>query len=195
MKILVINAGSSSLKYQLIDMANDALMAKGICEQIGDSNATFTHKVPADESKNIKEGHLMADHSEAIQLVLDTLVSKEHGVIASMDEIAAVGHRVLHGGEKFSGSVLINDAVKEAIRECFKFGPLHNPANLKGIEACEKIMSVPQAAVFDTGFHQTMPDYAYMYALPYELYEKDGIRRYGFHGTSHRYVSQKQLPC
>jgi acetate kinase len=193
MKILVINAGSSSLKYQLIDMANDALMAKGICEQIGDSNATFTHKVPADESKNIKEGHLMADHSEAIQLVLDTLVSKEHGVIASMDEIAAVGHRVLHGGEKFSGSVLINDAVKEAIRECFKFGPLHNPANLKGIEACEKIMSVPQAAVFDTGFHQTMPDYAYMYALPYELYEKDGIRRYGFHGTSHRYVSQRAI--
>ncbi len=193
MKILVINAGSSSLKYQLIDMANDALMAKGICEQIGDSNATFTHKVPADESKNIKEGHLMADHSEAIQLVLDTLVSKEHGVIASMDEIAAVGHRVLHGGEKFSGSVLINDAVKEAIRECFKFGPLHNPANLKGIEACEKIMSVPQVAVFDTGFHQTMPDYAYMYALPYELYEKDGIRRYGFHGTSHRYVSQRAI--
>lgn len=193
MKILVINAGSSSLKYQLIDMANDALMAKGICEQIGDSNATFTHKVPADESKNIKEGHLMADHSEAIQLVLDTLVSKEHGVIASMDEIAAVGHRVLHGGEKFSGSVIINDAVKEAIRECFKFGPLHNPANLKGIEACEKIMSVPQVAVFDTGFHQTMPDYAYMYALPYELYEKDGIRRYGFHGTSHRYVSQRAI--
>lgn len=193
MKILVINAGSSSLKYQLIDMANDTLMAKGICEQIGDSNATFTHKVPADESKNIKESHLMADHSEAIQLVLDTLVSKEHGVIASMDEIAAVGHRVLHGGEKFSGSVIINDAVKEAIRECFKFGPLHNPANLKGIEACEKIMSVPQVAVFDTGFHQTMPDYAYMYALPYELYEKDGIRRYGFHGTSHRYVSQRAI--
>ena len=193
MKILVINAGSSSLKYQLIDMANDSLMAKGICEQIGDSNATFTHKVPSDESKNIKEGHLMADHSEAIQLVLDTLVSREYGVISSMDEIAAVGHRVLHGGEKFSGSVVINEAVKEAIRECFKFGPLHNPANLKGIEACEKIMSVPQVAVFDTGFHQTMPDYAYMYALPYEFYEKDGIRRYGFHGTSHRYVSQRAI--
>ena len=193
MKILVINAGSSSLKYQLIDMANDALLAKGICEQIGDSNATFTHKVPSDESKNIKEGHLMADHSEAIQLVLDTLVSKENGVISSMDEIAAVGHRVLHGGEKFSGSVIINEAVKDAIRECFKFGPLHNPANLKGIEACEKIMSVPQVAVFDTGFHQTMPDYAYMYALPYELYEQDGIRRYGFHGTSHRYVSQRAI--
>ncbi len=193
MKILVINAGSSSLKYQLIDMSDDNLMAKGICEQIGDSNATFTHKVPSDASKNIKEAHLMADHSEAIQLVLDTLVSKENGVISSTDEIAAVGHRVLHGAEKFSGSVIINEDVKAAIKECFKFGPLHNPANLKGIEACEKIMNVPQVAVFDTGFHQTMPDYAYMYALPYELYEKDGIRRYGFHGTSHRYVSQRAI--
>ena len=194
MKILVINAGSSSLKYQLIDMSNDELLAKGICEQIGDENAAFTHKVPADESKNIKDmPHKMADHSDAIQLVLDTLVSDEHGVISSMDEIGAVGHRVLHGGEKFSGSVLVTDAVKEAIKECFKFGPLHNPANLKGIEACEKIMDVPQVAVFDTGFHQTMPDYAYMYALPYELYEKDGIRRYGFHGTSHRYVSMRAV--
>lgn len=193
MKILVINAGSSSLKYQLIDMSNDNLLAKGICEQIGDSNATFTHKVPSDESKNVKEGHLMADHGEAIQLVLDTLVSKENGVISSMDEIGAVGHRVLHGGEKFSGSVLVTENVKEAIKECFKFGPLHNPANLKGIEACEKIMDVPQVAVFDTGFHQTMPDYAYLYPLPYEFYEKDGIRRYGFHGTSHRYVSQRAV--
>ena len=194
MKILVINAGSSSLKYQLIDMSNDELLAKGICEQIGDKNAAFTHKVPADESKNIKDlPHKMADHSDAIQLVLDTLVSDEHGVISSMDEIGAVGHRVLHGGEKFSGSVLVTDAVKDAIKECFKFGPLHNPANLKGIEACEKIMDVPQVAVFDTGFHQTMPDYAYMYALPYEFYEKDGIRRYGFHGTSHRYVSMRAV--
>lgn len=193
MKILVINAGSSSLKYQLIDMSNDALLAKGICEQIGDSNATFTHKVPADESKNIKVGRLMADHSEAIQIVLDTLVSAENGVISSMDEIGAVGHRVLHGAEEFSGSVLVTEAVKEAIRKCFKFGPLHNPANLKGIEACEKIMDVPQVAVFDTGFHATMPDYAYMYALPYEFYEEDGIRRYGFHGTSHRYVSMRAI--
>ncbi|MBO4893289.1 MAG: acetate kinase [Clostridia bacterium] len=189
MKILVINAGSSSLKYQLIDMQNEHVLAKGICEQIGDSNATFTHKVPSDESKNIKESHLMDDHNAAIHLVLDTLVSKDHGVIESTDEIRAVGHRVLHGGEKFSSSVLVTDAVKEAIKECFKFGPLHNPANFKGIEACEKIMPVPQVAVFDTGFHQTMPDYAYLYALPYEFYEKDGIRRYGFHGTSHRYVS------
>ena len=191
MKILVINAGSSSLKYQLIDMENEQLIAKGICEQISYDNATFTHKVPSDESKNIKEPHLMADHSEAIKLVLDTLVSKDHGVIASMAEIGAVGHRVLHGGEKFSSSVLVTEKVKEAIRECFKFGPLHNPANLKGIEACEKIMDVPQVAVFDTGFHQSMPDYAYMYALPYEFYEQDGIRKYGFHGTSHRYVSAR----
>ncbi len=190
MKILVINAGSSSLKYQLIDMENENLLAKGICEQIGDENATFTHKVPSSPEKTIKsQPHLMADHSEAIQLVLDTLVSEEHGVIKSMDEIGAVGHRVLHGAEKFSSSVLVTEDMKEAVKECFKFGPLHNPANLKGIEACEKIMSVPQVAVFDTGFHQTMPDYAYMYALPYEFYEKDGIRKYGFHGTSHRYVS------
>ncbi|MCR4594180.1 MAG: acetate kinase [Clostridiales bacterium] len=190
MKILVINAGSSSLKYQLIDMDNENLLAKGICEQIGDDNATFTHKVPADAAKTIKSvPHKMADHGEAIQLVLDTLVSKENGVIDSMDEIGAVGHRVLHGAEKFSDSVLVTNEVKETIKECFKFGPLHNPANLKGIEACEKIMDVPQIAVFDTGFHQTMPDYVYMYALPYEFYEKDGIRKYGFHGTSHRYVS------
>ncbi|MCR5149986.1 MAG: acetate kinase [Clostridiales bacterium] len=189
MKILVINCGSSSLKYQLIDMENEGLLAKGICEQIGDDNATFTHKVPDDTSKNIKELHAMADHGEAIKLVLDTLVSAKNGVISSMDEIGAVGHRVLHGGEKFSSSVLVTDEVKAAIRECFKFGPLHNPANLKGIEACEKIMNVPQVAVFDTGFHQSMPDYAFMYALPYEYYENDGIRKYGFHGTSHRFVS------
>ena len=190
MKILVLNCGSSSLKYQLIDMDGEKLLAKGICEQIGDDNAAFTHKVPDDSSKNIKDmPKAMADHGEAIHIVLDALTSKEYGVIESLDEIGAVGHRVLHGGEKFSASVLVTDAVKEAIKECFKFGPLHNPANLKGIEACEKIMNVPQVAVFDTGFHQTMPDYAYLYALPYEFYEKDGIRRYGFHGTSHRFVA------
>ncbi len=190
MKILVINAGSSSLKYQLIDIDNEDLLAKGICEQIGDSSSSFTHKVPSDKSKTIKDlKYPMPDHGAAIQLVLDTLVSKENGVIDSMDEIGAVGHRVLHGGEKFSDSVLVTEEVKETIKECFKFGPLHNPANLKGIEACEKIMNVPQVAVFDTGFHQTMPDYAYMYALPYEFYEEDGIRKYGFHGTSHRFVS------
>lgn len=191
MKILVINAGSSSLKYQLMDMENETLLAKGICEQVGDENAKFTHKVSADETKNIKKACKIADHGEAIKLVLETLVDKDHGVIKSMDEIGAVGHRVLHGGEEFSSSVLVTDEVKQAIKKCFKFGPLHNPANLKGIEACEKAMNVPQVAVFDTGFHQTMPDYAYMYALPYEFYEKDGIRRYGFHGTSHRYVSKR----
>ena len=194
MKILVINAGSSSLKYQLIDMDDESVLAKGNCEQIGD-NSTFTHKVPADESKNIKALPCeMPDHATAIQIVVKTLTDPEHGVISSMDEIDAVGHRVLHGAEKFSGSVLVTDEVEAAIKECFELGPLHNPANLTGIKACQKIMKgVPQVAVFDTGFHQTMPDYAYMYALPYEYYEKYGIRRYGFHGTSHRFVSKKAI--
>ena len=193
MKILVINAGSSSLKYQLIDMETENVLAKGICEQIGTSDSAFTHKVESDPSKNIKDmAYDMPDHATAIQLVIDTLTDKEHGVIGSMSEIDAVGHRVLHGAEKFCGSVLVDDAVEEAIKECFEWGPLHNPANLTGIKACQKIMQgVPQVAVFDTGFHQTMPDYAYMYALPYEYYEKYGIRRYGFHGTSHRFVSKK----
>ncbi len=193
MKILVINAGSSSLKYQLIDTDTNDLLAKGICEQISYDNCTFTHKVPSDESKNIiKKPQLMADHMAAINIVLDTLTSAEHGVIKSTNEIGAVGHRVLHGGEKFKGSVLFDEKVEEAIKECFPLGPLHNPANLTGIKACEAIMKgVPQVAVFDTGFHSTMPDYAYMYALPYEYYEKYGIRRYGFHGTSHRFVSKR----
>lgn len=192
MKILVINCGSSSLKYQLIDMADNSLLAKGICEQIG-FESTFTHKVTADESKNCKAVPMeMKDHGDAIKIVIDALTGKERGVIGSMSEINAVGHRVLHGGEKFKGSVLVDEKVKEAIRECFDLGPLHNPANLMGIEACEKLMpGVPQVAVFDTGFHSSMPDYAYMYALPYEYYEKYGIRRYGFHGTSHRYVSMR----
>lgn len=192
LKILVVNAGSSSLKYQLIDMENESVLAKGNCEQIG-TESTFTHKVPSDETKNIKDLPMeMQDHAAALKIVLDTLVDAEHGVIGSVKEIDAVGHRVLHGGEKFSGSVLVDDKVEEAIKECFDLGPLHNPANLTGIKACQKIMpGVPQVAVFDTGFHQTMPDYAYMYALPYEYYEKYGIRRYGFHGTSHRFVSKK----
>ena len=192
LKILVVNAGSSSLKYQLIDMENESVLAKGNCEQIG-TESTFTHKVPSDETKNIKALPMeMQDHAAALKIVLDTLVDAEHGVIGSVKEIDAVGHRVLHGGEKFSGSVLVDDNVEEAIKECFDLGPLHNPANLTGIKACQQIMpDVPQVAVFDTGFHQTMPDYAYMYALPYEYYEKYGIRRYGFHGTSHRFVSKK----
>ncbi len=188
MKILVINAGSSSLKFQLIDMDTEKVIAKGICEEIG-GKSKFKFKVPGRE--DYKTNDNLPTHAEALQLVLDTLVDKERGVIASVDEIGAVGHRVLHGGEKLSGSVLVTEEVKKIIDECKDLGPLHNPANLKGIVECEKIMHVPQVAVFDTGFHQTMPDYAYMYALPYEYYEKYKIRRYGFHGTSHRYVSAR----
>lgn len=194
MKILVINCGSSSLKYQLIDMNGEVLLAKGICEQIATKDtATFTHRVYADESKNIKAlPYEMHSHEDAVQLVIKILTDEKHGVIKSMNEIDAVGHRVLHGAEKFSGSVVVTEAVKEAIKECFVLGPLHNPANLMGIEACEAIMKdVPQVAVFDTGFHATMPDYVYMYALPYEYYENYGIRRYGFHGTSHRFISMR----
>ena len=188
MKILVINAGSSSIKYQLIDMENEAVLAKGQADRIGIEGGNFKQKV--DGRDDYKIDLFMKDHAAAVQLVLDTLTSKENGVIASLSEITAVGHRVLHGGEKFSGSVIINDAVIAAIEECCELGPLHNPHNLTGIRACEKTMpGVPQVAVFDTGFHQTMPDYAYLYALPYEYYEKYRIRRYGFHGTSHRYVS------
>ncbi len=190
MKILVINAGSSSLKFQLIDMENEQVVAKGICEEIG-GKSKFKFKVPGKEDYKID--YAMPTHAEALTLVLNTLVDKELGVISSVDEIGAVGHRVLHGGDKLSGSVLVTDEVKAIIEECCDLGPLHNPANLKGIIECEKIMNVPQVAVFDTGFHQTMPDYAYMYALPYEYYEKYKIRRYGFHGTSHRYVSGRAV--
>jgi len=190
MKILVINAGSSSIKYQLIDMENELVLAKGLCDRIGIAGGNFKHQ-PHDKDV-YKVDVQMANHAEAIKLVTAALVNPEHGVIKSMDEISAVGHRVLHGGEKFSGSVIINDDVIAAIEECCELGPLHNPHNLTGIRACAEIMGdVPQVAVFDTGFHQTMPDYAYMYALPYEYYEKYKIRRYGFHGTSHRYVSQR----
>ena len=190
MKILVINAGSSSLKFQLIDMDNEEVIAKGICEEIG-GKSRFKYKVPGKD--DYKTEAALPTHGEALQLVLNTLVDKDLGVIASVDEIGAVGHRVLHGGEKLSGSVLVTDEVKAIVEECCDLGPLHNPANLKGIIECEKIMSVPQVAVFDTGFHGTMPDYAYMYALPYEYYEKYKIRRYGFHGTSHRFVSGRAI--
>ena len=190
MKILVINAGSSSIKYQLIDMESEQVLAKGLCDRIGIAGGNFQHKVEGREDYRLDVQ--MKNHAEAVQLVLDTLVSKEHGVIASLSEISAVGHRVLHGGEKFSGSVVIDKKVLATIEECCELGPLHNPHNLTGIRACEKLMpGVPQVAVFDTGFHQTMPDYAYLYALPYEYYEKYHIRRYGFHGTSHRYVSMR----
>ncbi len=188
MKILVINAGSSSIKYQLIDMETEQVIAKGMCDRIGIAGGNF--KLKAEGKEDYKIDIQMANHKEAVKLVLDTLVSPEHGVIASLSEISPVGHRVLHGGEKFSGSVIVDEKVIAAIEECCELGPLHNPHNLTGIRACEAMMpGVPQVAVFDTGFHQTMPDYAYLYALPYEYYEKYRIRRYGFHGTSHRYVS------
>ena len=190
MKILVINAGSSSLKYQLIDTETEAVLAKGLCERIGIENSKLNH-TPNGGDKIVIEKD-MKDHSDAIAMVLEALTDKDHGVIADMGEISAVGHRVVHGGELFSGSVIINEEVKDAMRECIPLAPLHNPANLIGIEACEKSMpGVPQVGVFDTAFHQTMPREAYMYALPYELYTENKIRRYGFHGTSHKYVAER----
>ncbi len=188
MNILVINAGSSSLKYQLIDMETEGVLAKGLCERIGIEGSKLNH-TPNGKDKIVIEKP-MKDHSDAIKMVLDALTDKDHGVISGMDEINAVGHRVVHGGEFFSKSVVIDEEVKKAIEECVPLAPLHNPANIIGIEACEKAMpNVPQVGVFDTAFHQTMPKSAYMYALPYNLYEKYKIRKYGFHGTSHKYVT------
>ena len=190
MKVLVINCGSSSLKYQLIDMSTEKDLAQGLVERIGIEGSVLTQKVEGRDKYIIKTP--MKDHKDAIKLVLDALVDKENGVISSMDEITAVGHRVVHGGEKYANSVLITDEVMKSIEECIKLAPLHNPANIIGIEACKELMpSVPMVAVFDTAFHQTMPEEAYIYALPYELYEKYGVRKYGFHGTSHKYVSAK----
>ena len=191
MKILVINAGSSSLKYQLIDMENEQLLAKGLCERIG-IDGHLKHTPLVGDKPVFNEDVPMPTHSEAIAAVIDKLTSAEYGVVASMKEIDAVGHRVVHGGEKFASSVLITDEVLDAIRECIPFAPLHNPANITGINACRDVMGdVPMVAVFDTAFHQTMPSKAFMYAVPYTYYENDGIRRYGFHGTSHRYVSAR----
>lgn len=190
MKILVINAGSSSLKYQLIDMDKSVVMAKGLCDRIGIDGSKLEYKPQGGEK--IVTPAVMRDHSDAIKMVLDALVNPETGVISSMSEIGAVGHRVVHGGENFSKSVVITPEVKKVIEECSELAPLHNPANIIGIEACEKAMpGVPNVAVFDTAFHQTMLAKAYMYALPYEYYEQYKIRRYGFHGTSHKFVSQK----
>ena len=190
MNILVINAGSSSLKYQLMDPETKVILAKGLCERIG-IDGRLTHKVPAVDGK-YEFDIPMPTHAEAIQAVLDALLSAEHGVIKSMSEIDAVGHRVVHGGEAFADSVKIDDSVMAAIEECIPLAPLHNPANITGIKACQKVMpGVPMVAVFDTAFHQTMPEKAYIYALPYEYYEKDKVRRYGFHGTSHMYVSRR----
>ena len=189
MKVLVINAGSSSLKYQLIDMDSITVLAKGLCERIGIEGSNLQHK---NLVKGVAEKieNPMKDHADAIQMVIDALVNAEYGVITSMSEIGAVGHRVVHGGEFFADSYVIDGKVLEALKMCIPLAPLHNPPNIIGIEACEKIMpGVPQVGVFDTAFHQTMPAEAYMYALPYEYYEKYKIRKYGFHGTSHKYVS------
>ena len=190
MKVLVINAGSSSLKYQLMDPATREVFAKGLCERIG-IDGRLTHKVPAKDAKYEFEIP-MPTHSEAIQAVLDALLDAGHGVIKSASEIDAVGHRVVHGGEKFASSVRITDEVMAALEECIPLAPLHNPANITGIKACEKVMpGVPMVGVFDTAFHQTMPAKSYIYALPYEFYEQDKVRRYGFHGTSHQYVTER----
>ena len=191
MKVLVINAGSSSLKYQLIDMDSHEVMAKGLCERIGIEGSNLQHTNVA-KSEKTKIEKPMKDHGDAIQMVIDALIDENIGVIKSMDEIGAVGHRVVHGAEEFADSCLITDAVMKALEKCTPLAPLHNPPNIIGIRACAKIMpGVPQVAVFDTAFHQTMPAKAYMYALPYEYYEKYRIRKYGFHGTSHKYVSQQ----
>lgn len=185
MIVLVVNCGSSSLKYQLINMDNEEVMAKGLVEKIGLSDSLLTHKWNG-QKKEVAQS--IPDHKVAVKLVLDILT--ESGVIKSMSEIDAVGHRVVHGGEEFAASTVITDDVMKALEKCSAFAPLHNPANIIGINACAEIMpGVPQVAVFDTAFHQTMPAQAYMYGLPYELYKENGIRRYGFHGTSHRYVA------
>jgi len=191
MKVLVINAGSSSLKYQLLDTTSNEVLAKGLCERIG-IDGRLTHIGSKSDEKYTFQTP-MATHSEAIKSVIDILLDPEKGAISSMDEIDAVGHRVVHGGEQFSDSVIITEKVLKAIEECIQLAPLHNPPNLTGIRACQEVMgpNVPMVAVFDTAFHQTMPQAHYMYAIPYEYYEKYKIRRYGFHGTSHKYVSQQ----
>ena len=190
MKILVINAGSSSLKYQLMDPDTNTVFAKGLCERIG-IDGRLTHKIPATDAK-FEFDIAMPTHAEAIAAVIDKLTCKECGVVSSMSEIEAVGHRVVHGGEAFASSVLITDEVMKALEDCIPLAPLHNPANITGINACKDVMGdVPMVGVFDTAFHQTMPAKAYTYAVPYEYYENDKVRRYGFHGTSHRYVSAR----
>lgn len=190
MKTLVINCGSSSLKYQLIDMSTEECMVQGLVERIGIEGSLLTQKVEGKDKYVINTE--IKDHKQAIKLVLEALIDPVHGVIKSMDEISAVGHRVVHGGEKYSDSVLINDEVLQSIKDCIVLAPLHNPPNVIGIEACKELMpNTPMVAVFDTAFHQTMPKHAYICPLPYELYEKYGVRKYGFHGTSHKYVSNK----
>ena len=190
MKTLVINCGSSSLKYQLIDMSTEECMVQGLVERIGIEGSVLTQKVEGKDKYVINTE--IKNHKDAIKLVLEALIDPVHGVIKSMDEISAVGHRVVHGGEKYSDSVLINDKVLQSIKDCIVLAPLHNPPNIIGIEACKELMpNTPMVAVFDTAFHQTMPKHSYICPLPYDLYKKYGIRKYGFHGTSHKYVSNK----
>lgn len=190
MKILVINAGSSSLKYQLINMKDETLLAKGLCDRIGLDGSFIKHSKTGGET--IVKDHFMKNHTVAIKHVIEMLVDEKYGVIANCNEIIAVGHRVVHGGEKFSDAVIINDEVMEAIKDCINIAPLHNPSNIVGIEACKVVMpGIPMVAVFDTSFHQTIPQEAYIYALPYEQYEKYRIRKYGFHGTSHKFITQR----
>ena len=189
MNVLVINCGSSSLKFQLINAESEEVLAKGLCERIG-IDGRLTYQPEGGEKE--KSDKPMPTHTEAIQYVIEALTNPETGVVKSLDEIGAVGHRMVHGGEKFSSSVVITDEVKKAVAECNDLAPLHNPANLIGVEACEKLMpNTPMVGVFDTAFHQTMPEKAYMYGLPYEYYEKYKVRRYGFHGTSHSFVSKR----
>ena len=190
MKILVINTGSSSLKYQLIDMTNEVVIAKGLCDRIGIDNSFIKHTSKGRDPVVLDKD--MHNHKIAFREVVKILTDNKLGIIESMSEIAAVGHRVVHGGEKFHDSVIIDENVMKAIRDCIQLAPLHNPSNIIGIEACKSIMpETPNIAVFDTAFHQTMPMYAFLYALPYEIYEKYGVRKFGFHGTSHKYVAQR----
>ncbi|OLS01727.1 acetate/propionate family kinase [Tissierella creatinophila] len=190
MNILVINCGSSSLKYQLIDAKDESVLAKGLVERIGIEGSRIKHDTTGKERVIIEE--VMNDHKRALELVLSSIINEEYGAIKSMDEIGAVGHRVVHGGEKFSESVIIDEEVMNAIEDCIELAPLHNPPNIMGIQACKELMpNIPMVAVFDTAFHQTIPKENYIYPLPYEYYEKYRIRRYGFHGTSHKYVSQR----
>lgn len=190
MKVLVLNCGSSSIKYKLYDMSNESVLGQGGIEKLGLKDSFLKFKLPNGDKKTIEK--FMPEHTVGVELILETLTNTEYGCIKSLNEIDAVGHRLVHGGEKFNTSVIITPEVIDKMNECTDLAPLHNPANLKGVAAITKILpNVPQVGVFDTAFHQTMPDYAYMYALPYEYYEKYGVRRYGFHGTSHRYVAKR----
>jgi acetate kinase len=190
MNVLVINCGSSSLKYQFINMNDESVLAKGLVERIGIEGSVLKHEKAGQGKVVIEE--VLQNHKDAINLVLKALVDPKHGAVKSLDEVDAVGHRVVHGGEKFAGSVVISDEVIKAMKECIQLAPLHNPPNIIGIEACQELLpNVPMVGVFDTAFHQTMPAESYIYPLPYELYEEMGIRRYGFHGTSHKYVTER----